>query len=64
MYINFWYPICTSESLDEESPQRVEMLGGIRLVAFRDEDPNGNGEADEPAFNFYVLMGFIDEMAA
>ena len=36
MYINFWYPICTAESLDEENPQRVELLG-VRLVAFRDE---------------------------
>ena len=36
MYINFWYPICTAEALDEENPQRVELLG-VRLVAFRDE---------------------------
>jgi phenylpropionate dioxygenase-like ring-hydroxylating dioxygenase large terminal subunit len=37
MYINFWYPICSSEQLAEENPRRVEMLG-VRLVAFRDED--------------------------
>ncbi len=36
MYINFWYPICSSEELNEESPRRVEMLG-VRLVAFRDQ---------------------------
>jgi phenylpropionate dioxygenase-like ring-hydroxylating dioxygenase large terminal subunit len=36
MYINFWYPICTSEELAEENPRRIEMLG-VRLVAFRDE---------------------------
>lgn len=46
MYINFWYPICTSESLNEDSPQRVEMLGGIRLVAFRDEDGNAKVLSD------------------
>ena len=36
MYINFWYPICTSSDLEEENPRRVELLG-VRLVAFRDE---------------------------
>jgi phenylpropionate dioxygenase-like ring-hydroxylating dioxygenase large terminal subunit len=45
MYINFWYPICTTESLAEANPQRVEMLG-VRLVAFRDEDGNPNVLAD------------------
>lgn len=34
MYINFWYPICTTEEL-EDQPLRV-MLFGLRLVAFRD----------------------------
>ncbi len=34
MYINFWYPICTTAELEEESPRRVEMLG-VRLVVFR-----------------------------
>jgi nitrite reductase/ring-hydroxylating ferredoxin subunit len=37
MYINFWYPICTSENLAAENPLRVEMLG-VRLVAYRDAD--------------------------
>jgi phenylpropionate dioxygenase-like ring-hydroxylating dioxygenase large terminal subunit len=35
MYINFWYPICTSEDLNEGKPARAETLG-VRLVAFRD----------------------------
>jgi phenylpropionate dioxygenase-like ring-hydroxylating dioxygenase large terminal subunit len=37
MYINFWYPICTSEELDAEKPQRTQVLG-LRFVAFRDSD--------------------------
>lgn len=37
MYINFWYPICTITELEEQNPQRVELLG-VRLVAFRGED--------------------------
>lgn len=36
MYINFWYPICTSAELTPDSPLRAELLGA-RLVAFRDE---------------------------
>jgi len=39
MYINFWYPICTSEELTAEEPKLVELLG-VRLAAFR----NSNGE--------------------
>jgi len=35
MYINFWYPICTTEELDQENPRRAELLG-VRLVVFRD----------------------------
>jgi phenylpropionate dioxygenase-like ring-hydroxylating dioxygenase large terminal subunit len=45
MYINFWYPICTSEELAEENPRRTEMLG-VRLVAFRDEDGNAHVLSD------------------
>ena len=45
MYINFWYPICTSEDLNENNPQRVELLG-IRLAAFRDSQGNANVIAD------------------
>lgn len=37
MYINFWYPICTSEELDATQPQRTQVLG-LRFVAFRDAD--------------------------
>lgn len=40
MYINFWYPICTTEELTGEKPIRAELLG-VRLVAFRD----GNNDA-------------------
>ena len=35
MYINFWYPICTSEDINEDKPVRADLLGA-RLVAFRD----------------------------
>jgi phenylpropionate dioxygenase-like ring-hydroxylating dioxygenase large terminal subunit len=34
MYINFWYPICIGEAL-EEKPLRVEIFG-LSFVAFRD----------------------------
>lgn len=37
MYINFWYPICTSEELVQDEPRRAELLG-VRLVVFRDND--------------------------
>ncbi|MDJ0927367.1 MAG: aromatic ring-hydroxylating dioxygenase subunit alpha [Gammaproteobacteria bacterium] len=37
MYINFWYPICSSEEASAETPHRTEVLG-LRFVAFRDED--------------------------
>ena len=39
MYINFWYPICTSEELSADKPQRTQVLG-LRFVAFRDLDGN------------------------
>jgi phenylpropionate dioxygenase-like ring-hydroxylating dioxygenase large terminal subunit len=35
MYINFWYPICTSDELRAAEPVRAELLG-LRFVAFRD----------------------------
>lgn len=35
MYVNFWYPICRSESLLAGEPLRLELLG-LRFVAFRD----------------------------
>jgi phenylpropionate dioxygenase-like ring-hydroxylating dioxygenase large terminal subunit len=34
MYLNFWYPVCTSEELSNE-PLPVQLLG-LRFVAFRD----------------------------
>ena len=37
MYINFWYPICTSEELQATDPLRSQVLG-LRFVAFRDAD--------------------------
>lgn len=40
MYINFWYPICTTAELVRDEARRVELLG-VRLVAFRGE----SGEA-------------------
>ena len=45
MYINFWYPICTSEELQHETPVRAELLG-VRLVAFRDGDGNAHVLSD------------------
>jgi len=39
MYINFWYPICTTEELTAKAPIRAELLG-VRLVAFRDIENN------------------------
>ena len=37
MYINFWYPICTSDELLATEPVRAELLG-LRFVAFRDSN--------------------------
>ena len=37
MYINFWYPICTSEEINADKPVQAELLG-VRLVAFRDAE--------------------------
>jgi phenylpropionate dioxygenase-like ring-hydroxylating dioxygenase large terminal subunit len=37
MYINFWYPVCTSEELSSGSPLPARLLG-LRFVAFRDVD--------------------------
>jgi len=35
MYINFWYPISTSEELTGDAPRRSTVLG-LKFVAFRD----------------------------
>jgi len=37
MYINFWYPICTSEELTANKPRQTQVLG-LRFVAFRNAD--------------------------
>ena len=37
MFINFWYPICTSADLPADTPVRSELLG-LRFVAFRDTE--------------------------
>ena len=37
MYINFWYPICTSDELKATEPLRAQVMG-MRFVAFRDAD--------------------------
>ena len=35
MYINFWYPVCTSAELTASAPVRATILG-LPFVAFRD----------------------------
>lgn len=35
MYINFWYPVCTTEELTHDKPLQVKLLG-LNFVAFRD----------------------------
>ncbi|MFQ5635156.1 MAG: Rieske 2Fe-2S domain-containing protein [Gammaproteobacteria bacterium] len=45
MYINFWYPICTTEDLTGDAPLRAELLG-VRLVAFRDGEGNAHVMCD------------------
>ena len=37
MYINFWYPVCTSEELTRDEPLQVTLLE-MPLVAFRDSE--------------------------
>ena len=37
MYINFWYPVCTSEELANDQPLRIKLLG-LQFVAFRDTE--------------------------
>ena len=37
MYINFWYPIATSEEVTNEQPLEVQLLG-LTFVAFRDTE--------------------------
>ncbi|SVD37812.1 uncharacterized protein METZ01_LOCUS390666, partial [marine metagenome] len=35
MYINFWYPICTSAELKDTEPLESKVMG-LSFVAFRD----------------------------
>jgi len=37
MYINFWYPVCTSDELSSDAPLQATLLG-LRFVAFRDSE--------------------------
>ena len=37
MYINFWYPVATSEEVTNENPVRATILT-LNFVAFRDID--------------------------
>lgn len=45
MYMNFWYPVCTTAELTDDSPLRVTILG-LNFVAFRDADGQANVLAD------------------
>ncbi len=45
MYINFWYPVCTSDELTATAPLRATLLG-LQFVAFRDADGNARVLAD------------------
>lgn len=50
-------------TLGLDAPTTIDELYDV-LVAFRDEDPNGNGKADElpmlsPAIYYYVLNAFV-----
>ena len=39
MYINFWYPVATSEQVTNERPWRARILS-LDFVAFRDDEGN------------------------
>jgi phenylpropionate dioxygenase-like ring-hydroxylating dioxygenase large terminal subunit len=45
MYINFWYPVERSETIVQEKPLRVQILG-MHFVAFRDDEGNAHVLAD------------------
>jgi len=44
MYMNFWYPACTTTEL-QEKPLALKMLG-LRFAAFRDSDGNAHVVSD------------------
>ncbi len=45
MYINFWYPVCTTEELTADAPLRATIFG-LQFVAFRDAEGNAHVLAD------------------
>jgi phenylpropionate dioxygenase-like ring-hydroxylating dioxygenase large terminal subunit len=45
MYINFWYPVATSEEINTDKPLKVEILS-LRFVAFRDDDGHAHVLSD------------------
>jgi phenylpropionate dioxygenase-like ring-hydroxylating dioxygenase large terminal subunit len=45
MYINFWYPVCTTADLTAAAPQRAQILG-LKFVAFRDAQGEAHVLAD------------------
>jgi phenylpropionate dioxygenase-like ring-hydroxylating dioxygenase large terminal subunit len=45
MYINFWYPVATSEDITNEKPLRVQILS-LYFVAFRDTDGDAHVLSD------------------
>ena len=45
MYMNFWYPVCTSADLSAEAPARARILG-LPFVAFRDAEGQAHLLAD------------------
>ncbi len=45
MYINFWYPVCTTEELTPAAPLRAQILS-LPFVAFRDSDGNAHVLSD------------------
>jgi len=45
MYINFWYPVCTSDELADDKPLRATILS-LNFVAFRDDDGVAHVMAD------------------
>ncbi|MGI9289775.1 MAG: Rieske 2Fe-2S domain-containing protein [Gammaproteobacteria bacterium] len=45
MFINFWYPIATSEEVTNKEPHRTEVIG-VKLVAFRDDQNTPHVLAD------------------
>jgi phenylpropionate dioxygenase-like ring-hydroxylating dioxygenase large terminal subunit len=45
MFINFWYPVCTTAELTPDKPVRAQILG-LPFVAFRDAEGRANVLSD------------------